>query len=216
MNVIFITGFALNHQSIQPLANAMGISHPIVLNPHRKLPGLYKDTVVIGHSLGGQVAYQWAEAESNIVGVVTLASSPCLMEKPDWPGLSQEAFNQLLEQVKHSPVSALKSFHRWQLSGATDRQNVLKTIFTDGFSTDALLAMLSMIEQNDFRPVPPSCEHLSILAKDDVIVPWEAVSTVWPSMLLDTGSHSFLVEQAEQIAPRIMEFANECFATAAL
>lgn len=77
---------------------------------------------VVGWSLGGQMALEWAAAAPRQVRwLVLVATTPCFVERPDWPdGMAAAAFDAFAAGLAQDCESTLNRFAALHVAGARD------------------------------------------------------------------------------------------------
>ncbi|TJZ73136.1 pimeloyl-ACP methyl ester esterase BioH [Chitiniphilus eburneus] len=113
---------------------------------------------VVGWSLGGAVALQWALSRPEKVRSLTLtASSPCFAQRPDWaPAMPLTTMRQFAENLEHDWRGTLKRFISLQAMGDADARAVARELTDELFShgeprMDALRAGLELLRTTDLR-----------------------------------------------------------------
>jgi pimeloyl-[acyl-carrier protein] methyl ester esterase len=113
---------------------------------------------IIGWSLGGAVAAQWAITRPEKVKSLTLvASSPCFMQRDDWrSAMPATVLAQFAEALQSDWQGTLKRFISLQAMGDASARAVTKELLADLFkhgepSVTALAEGLAMLRDTDIR-----------------------------------------------------------------
>lgn len=143
--------------------------------------------IYIGWSLGGLVATQVAlgAANGNVLGLVTVASSPCFEQKENWPGIKPELLNGFHQQIAKNIGQTLNGFLKIQAMGSPHLKDDIKLIqqlvmaapLPDGY---ALEQGLNLLANADFRQQLREITQpfLRIYGKMDGLVPRKIIEQV--------------------------------------
>jgi len=143
-----------------------------------------EQAVWLGWSLGGIVAMAFAQRYPQRVSkLVTLASSPCFVQRDDWAaGMDGQTFNEFESSLAQSPAKTLKRFNMLQVQGSVTARIDLKQLKAVLAETEmphvhGLLNSLALL-QNDYRGLFSSIEHpaLHILCQLDTLAPADIAS----------------------------------------
>ncbi len=111
-----------------------------------------EQATVIGWSMGGLYATRLAiEAPARIQRLINVASSPCFVINPDWPGISAEVLSAFYRRLSANPAGILNNFVQMQLNGceipgAMNFIDNLSPVVPDGLRTG-----LDILSQWDLR-----------------------------------------------------------------
>lgn len=111
----------------------------------------------LGWSLGGLIASQAALLQpSRVSQLITLASSPCFVTKPDWPGIKPEVLKQFQQQLSTDHQALIQRFLALQAMGSPTARDDIRTLSTQlankpAPTAEALLAGLRLLETSDLR-----------------------------------------------------------------
>ncbi|WP_223879017.1 pimeloyl-ACP methyl ester esterase BioH [Chitinimonas arctica] len=114
---------------------------------------------VLGWSLGGAVGMQWALATPDKVRSLSLcASSPCFMQRPDWPHATPaETLQAFAASLADDYAATLDMFLGLQVMGSRDGRTVLRALQASlanrpAPQRQALLDGLDILRNEDLRP----------------------------------------------------------------
>jgi malonyl-CoA O-methyltransferase len=132
--------------------------------------------VVVGWSLGGQIALELAEREpERVLAVVTICTNPLFAAANDWPGMDAEVFNQFSGSVRANPAAALKRFDTLQVTGARQQRRMLRQLqnLQRPPASAELLVGLGWLETLDNRELLARLRQpqLHLFAERDALVP---------------------------------------------
>ncbi len=84
----------------------------------------------LGWSLGGVIAMAFAQRfPERVNGLMTLASSPCFVERPDWSfGMDETTYSQFEQDLAANPAKTLQRFNMLQVQGSATARSDLKTL----------------------------------------------------------------------------------------
>jgi pimeloyl-[acyl-carrier protein] methyl ester esterase len=126
---------------------------------------LPRDAVLVGWSLGGQLALQLAAEPSLAVRqLVLIATSPRFVRADDWPhGLPAATLRQFAAQLTHDAGQTIDDFIELQLRGSADAATVRAALqdalrLHGAAEPAALAAGLTLLEGNDLRALAPHIE----------------------------------------------------------
>ena len=113
---------------------------------------------VLGWSLGGTVALNWAlQAPERISRIVLTAATPCFVQRPDWPhAMAQSTLQQFGDELCVSYKATLQRFVTLQVQGSEHARAVLvqlrEHLFARGEpSREVLENALRMLAATDLR-----------------------------------------------------------------
>ena len=134
------------------------------------------NAVVVGWSLGGQIALELAEREPDrVLAVVTICSNPLFLAVPGWPGMHAKVFDEFRANVQEDPAAALKRFDSLQVTGARHPRQLLRRLLNlqRQPATGALLVGLGWLEALDKRKSLARLmqPQLHLFAERDALVP---------------------------------------------
>ncbi len=176
-DLVLLHGWAMNGTVWQPVAEQLAEDycvHVVDLPGHGKSPATGPLTLddmvaavdaafpwpvhVVGWSLGGAVGTRWALAQPDKIRSLTLvASSPCFMQRADWPHAMAEAtLGQFAESLAADWRGTLKRFISLQAMGDAQARAVTRTLADDLFlhgepALGALAEGLDILRDTDLR-----------------------------------------------------------------
>ena len=154
----------------------------------------------IGWSLGGEFLIDLATHQPDAVeGMVLIASNPLFVEQADWPGMSEETFNQFVESYQQNGAKTLQRFASLQVAGSPEPRALLRAV-KDSLEEPTellgqLLAELARDRRAEFALL--SKPRLMLFAEGDSLVPSE-VSKLCSGTLIADSSHLLFVDQPDQ------------------
>lgn len=183
----------------------------------RKVPS---DVWLGGWSLGGMLASALAHQRGDhCCGLLTLASNPSFVARPDWPhGMPEEHLRHLPRRLPQPPQVTLKRFRTLCSDGAQQPRTLLRQLGVGVPETDPLylatgLEVLAKLDTREARQAYAGLVHL--FAGSDALVPAEAakaLSELLPDVevgLVEDSSHAFLLEYPQELAAGIKSFLHE-------
>lgn len=189
--LVLINGWGMPAQMLAPLAEALGVSACLSLDDALPvdaqgqldvaacLSGLPAQSVLLGWSLGGQIAAHLAwHAPERVAGLVTIAATPRFAATDDWPGGVDPA---QLAAFRHGlmadPLAQWQRFLLMQIQGDHDLQRArrdLQAIRKAGpqISPPRLLQTLDWLHQWDQRARwhQLSVPRLHLFGAEDLLV----------------------------------------------
>ncbi|GAB3264250.1 alpha/beta hydrolase family protein [Chitinimonas naiadis] len=113
---------------------------------------------VLGWSLGGAVGMAWAlRAPDKVRSLSLCASSPCFMQRPDWPHATpSETLATFARSLAKNYAATLDMFLGLQVMGSPDGRSVLRALRERlaeraAPGADALMAGLDILQTEDLR-----------------------------------------------------------------
>lgn len=205
---IDLPGFGLNVSNIHTDYSLENIAK-IVLDTIDEKIG--KPAVYIGWSLGGLVATKIAlDAPEKVAGLVNVASSPCFVQKGDWPGIKPDILNSFYKHLSVDTRKTIDNFLKIQAMGSPQLRTDIKTVRDlvmqhEMPSVETLNASLKLLEQVDLRNSLKniSVPCLSLYGRLDTLVPKSAISEI-SKIFTNSQTHTF---EHSSHAPFISELA---------
>lgn len=192
-NLVLIPGWAAQHAHWGPVLKLLRDRFN-VYQPEWPPIGSYEQWIndclehlperfaVLGWSLGGQMAVRLAHAaDQRVTAVVTLASNPSFVVRPDWPDAMPERTFQGFESLCQSrPDKARQRFQLLQWQGDIDATAGLRRwrecSDEQSWSDEALSLGLKALREHDLRPQlrdlsDANIPVLHLLGRRDCLVP---------------------------------------------
>jgi pimeloyl-[acyl-carrier protein] methyl ester esterase len=214
--VVLLHGFAMHAGLFAPILPALARTHrvhAVDLPGHGHSPPLASfdlpslaaavdaaidahDVTVLGWSLGGQVALQWALTQpARVAKLVLVATTPSFVVRDGWPhAMSRETLARFGDELRASYRLTLSRFLALQVHGSDAGRATLATLRARLFergepSRHALDASLRLLEQNDLRSALAriAAPALVIGGERDALVPLAATRSL--SAALPNASH---------------------------
>ena len=132
----------------------------------------------LGWSLGGIITMAFAQRyPARVSRLITLASSPCFVERSDWSyGMDERVYSQFESDLEATPEKTLQRFNLLQIKGGETARSDLKLLKkimsgTD-FSTRGLIDSLSIL-RGDYRGLYQHTQipALHLLCELDTLAP---------------------------------------------
>ena len=183
-------------------------------------PRLPPGALLIGWSLGGLVALATAlEAERrpgpDPGGVLLIASSPSLVQRPGWPhAIAPTHLKALAELLQVDREAALRRFVRLVGQGGRPAtRQLLQRCCGRGLSKESLAAGLELLRHSDLRTAPARlrCSLRLLLGARDPLVP-PACLARFPGtdhVLLEDCGHAPFLDAPGRVARHIIAFATQ-------
>jgi malonyl-CoA O-methyltransferase len=166
-----------------------------------------ESAVLLGWSLGGQLALEMAAREpGRVAAVVTLCSNPRFVASGDWPGMPAADFDRFEAGYGESASNTLRRFDSLQAGGADRPTALLRELRAtrNGAAAAGLQAGLEWLRQLDQRQLLSRLRtpQLHLLAGRDALVPAAALRTAL-SRLTDGGDRAEIdvLPEATHLAP---------------
>lgn len=164
-----------------------------------------RPVIVVGWSLGGLFALQWARRRPDKVDqLVLVASSPCFRQRADWPcAMTDEVLRDFANKLRLDYRTTLQRFLALQAMGDADARSMLREmqlqLFTHGDPDPAALDDgLILLRDIDWRPHIADLKQSGLLlygARDRLVPPQAArwLAQQWPGArleLFDDSAHA--------------------------
>lgn len=176
--VVLIHGWGLNHAIWQPVADALATDYQVLA---LDLPGyglatsipepysleaiteqlaalIPAHSFVLGWSLGGLVATMLAlRHPAKVRSLALVASSPCFLQQPDWPGMNAQVMQQFAGSLSANLALTVERFLAIQAMGSDTARQDIKQLKQAVLSlplpqAQVLAAGLEILATTDLRP----------------------------------------------------------------
>lgn len=176
--VVLIHGWGLNHAIWQPVADALVADYQVLA---LDLPGyglatnyptpysleaitdqlatlIPAQSFVLGWSLGGLVATMLAlRYPAKVRSLALVASSPCFLQQPDWPGMNAQVMQQFAGSLSANLALTVERFLAIQAMGSDTARQDIKQLKQVVLSlplpeSSVLAAGLEILATTDLRP----------------------------------------------------------------
>ncbi len=182
---------------------------------------LPKSCYLMGWSLGGVVATQLAQNHpEQIKKLITVASSPCFVEKENWPyGMKAEVLNSFIDYLAEDFKGTLIKFLSIQTMGSrTQKQDIAQlkeTVFIHGLPAEkALKGGLEILRDSDLLSDLKELKMplLRIYGKLDTLVPLKSAKEVdhfspsSESIIFKKSGHAPFLSETESFMNEVNNF----------
>ena len=166
-----------------PLAGAATLPALAARIDRRDSPTIDTPLTVLGWSLGGQVALQWALARPERVRrLVLVATTPCFVARDGWPhAMAAATLARFGDELRVAYRLTLQRFLSLQVQGSDEGRRTLaqlrERLFERGEpSREALEATLALLREADLRPMLAriATPALVVAGERDALVPLAA------------------------------------------
>lgn len=183
--------------------------------------------VLVGWSLGGLVATQLALLfPEKVLGCVTIASSPCFVEKKtlddSWPGVMPHLLKRFHQQLALNTQKTLDGFLKIQAMGSSNVRHDIKTIsdLVMQYPTPSVQTLndsLNLLETVDLRDQLPTLTlpFLRLYGRLDSLVPKTAIEKIDALLPLSQkyiftkASHAPFISHGEEFNQVLMAWLKE-------
>jgi pimeloyl-[acyl-carrier protein] methyl ester esterase len=151
---------------------------------------------VVGWSLGGSVAMQWAaDNPERVRRLVLVAATPSLVARADWPhAMSPQTLARFGDELRVAWRLTLERFLALQLRGSEEGRRALALLRPRLFergepSRETLDDAVLMLQQADLRPLAPAIRAPALVVggERDALVPLAATQAL--AALLPNATH---------------------------
>lgn len=203
--LVLIHGFAMHGGLFAPIVPALGEHHRvhvIDLPGHGRSPPMLPFTLpalaeaidrataaidapltVLGWSLGGQVALQWASAQRDrIARLILVSTTPSFVARDGWPdAMSPDMLGRFGDELRVAFRLTLQRFLALQVHGSDEGRGLLAQLrtrlFERGLPSPATLAdAIALLMRADLRPALPRIRAAALVigGDRDALVPLPA------------------------------------------
>ncbi len=186
-------------------------------------PQLPTNSIVLGWSLGGLVA-QWLASEqlTNMVGLITMCSSPKFVKDEQWHGIDEQVLENFQQQLTQDSARTLKRFlaiqNLGQANAKTEIQLMLKTLQTRALANASTLKLgLGTLQQSDLRarindiriPTLRMYGRLDSLVPHKAIEPISALQKDAETVVYPKASHAPFMSHPDAVIRDILAFLDK-------
>jgi len=187
-----------------------------------------QDCVLVGWSLGAQVALAWAQRfPTQVKRLVLMGATPTFMQQSQWtPAVSASVMNQFATALRADPAGLLRRFTALQTRGEARAVRVAhqlrSALFTHPLpSLDVLEAGLALLRETDLRALLPRMIQPSLIihGSGDAVVPIAAALALSENLpqarfvCINGAGHAPFLSDPHGVATLIREFLHESFPT---
>jgi pimeloyl-[acyl-carrier protein] methyl ester esterase len=181
------------------------------------------ELVVLGWSLGGQIALAWARARPRrIRRLVLVATTPSFVEREGWPhAMRAQTLSRFGDELRASYRLTLQRFLALQVHGSEEGRATLAALrgrlFERGEpSAQALDAVLAALAQNDLRAALSRIEAptLVIAGDKDALVPLAATRELAAAMpnathqTIHGAAHAPFLSHRQRFVDAVLAFVD--------
>lgn len=171
-----------------------------------------EQSIVVGWSLGGLLAMQLAQLfPHKVAKLVTLAATPCFLEKDSWAGVSSQVFDDFYQAVKDHRDKAARQFCRWLAPSITQR-SLYQTLLGLFCEEAASFQTLKFLKEQDLRSIHATRHNqsLHLLGDQDALVPLQEKMQEChiEREIIEGAGHALMLTHPEQVSQKIIEFVN--------
>ncbi len=182
-----------------------------------------ENTILIGWSLGGLVAqYLASKQHPNLLGLMTIASTPKFQMTDDWHGIKPEVLAMFMSQLKQNHHKTLTRFLAIQMMGVANAKTLIKEItkaihIYPAPNITALSYGLKILQTTDIRKDIRDIKipTLRTYGRLDSLVPYKAINEIQHlqpqsrHLIFKHASHAPFLTNADEFSKHIIEFVNE-------
>lgn len=178
----------------------------------------------VGWSLGGLITQRLAiDAPERMARLVLVASSPCFVQRSDWPhGMEPEVLRQFSDNLASDYRAALNRFLALEVhdsENAPQQLRLLREIVFQHGEPDAgaLADGLAILETEDLRSElnKITCPTLLLMGRRDVLVPSSAGAAMTKLMpharlhVFERAGHALFLSHLNEFVSQLRAFLNE-------
>ncbi|WMY95403.1 MAG: pimeloyl-ACP methyl ester esterase BioH [Arsenophonus sp.] len=182
-----------------------------------------KDSIWLGWSLGGLIASMIAlKHPKEISGLITVASSPCFVQKNNWPGIKSIILQNFEQQLRLNFNSTIERFLELQIldTNSVDEDiNLLKIlILKQPLPSSAVLKKgLNILQKTDLRKSLLTFKgpFLRIYGDLDTLVPKKISSIIdkWlpksSSIIMKNAAHAPFISHPYNFVKLLIDFSDQ-------
>lgn len=234
--ILLITGWGVGTAPLMPLQQALQqVGHRVELadifdwfdstQKQQMLARIVDVDVVIGWSLGGQLALLLVDAYQQLTGqqkiLINLASNPCFVAQENWScAMPETEFTQFFQAFQQNPQATLKRFYLNICRGDAQAKQHWLSLQNTANPPENELLLQGLILLQDLNLVDKWLQYANlacfIFTEQDAVVPYQIVQKV-PDFsaksthitMLPELSHAFPVTHPVLAAEKICQFLTE-------
>ena len=179
-----------------------------------------EQAIWLGWSLGGVIATAVADTKpERVAGLITLASSPCFVERDGWShGMAEVVYSHFESSLTEQPAKTLQRFNMLQTQGSATARNdlkLLKALISEVEpTTEGLVNSLALLRA-DYRSLfaRVAVPQLSILCELDTMAPATLKQSLTgsrpdlPVKLIEGYSHIGFLSDPQPLAEAVRGFS---------
>ena len=217
---ITLPGHGDKHSVVPSPFDLVGIANSIS-------PEIKQNTILIGWSLGGLVAqYLAIKQHPNLIGLMTIATTPKFQMADDWPGIKPDVLDIFMGQLKQNHHKTCSRFLAIQMMGVENAKALIREITKaiDVYPTaniTALSAGLKILQDADIRqrikeikvPTLRTYGRLDSLVPHQIINQIQQLQPASRHLIFKHASHAPFLTNAREFSKHIVEFINNVCTT---
>ncbi|WP_281646499.1 alpha/beta fold hydrolase [Parendozoicomonas sp. Alg238-R29] len=233
--VILVSGWCMSADVMEPLAEALssqncnvssmsladaaGESWEALLTSLDHLVNS-EPAILVGWSLGGNLCARYAAKHpENVVGVVTMGSTPSFVATEDWPaGKHPDAYQEFADGVAADIQLAMKGFVPICARGSTDLKSAIRTLRASAKwalaqQTDwrVLLDRLAEDARSEWKKI--TCLGIHLLAENDPLAKLgiaDDLLKLLPAHNIQVlpGSHAIFLDNTNSVVEAVKTITN--------
>jgi pimeloyl-[acyl-carrier protein] methyl ester esterase len=213
---ISLPGHGEKHELVPSPYDLAGIANSI--NPEVK-----ENTILIGWSLGGMLAqYLASKQHPNLIGLLTIATTPKFQMTDDWPGIKPDVLAMFMRQLTQNHHKTLSRFLAIQMMGVENAKVVIKEITTaiNIYPAPNIIALfhgLKILQEADIRQDINDIKipTLRTYGRLDSLIPYEAINQIQHlqptsrQLIFKHASHAPFLTNADEFSKHIVDFIHD-------
>jgi pimeloyl-[acyl-carrier protein] methyl ester esterase len=190
-------------------------------------PEIKQNTILIGWSLGGLVAqYLAIKQHPNLIGLMTIATTPKFQMADDWPGIKPEVLDIFMNQLRQNHHKTMSRFLAIQMMGVENAKVLIREITNaiDVYPTANITALsggLKILQEADVRPLIKEIRvpTLRTYGRLDSLVPHQVINQIQQlqpasrHLIFKYASHAPFLTDADEFTKRIIDFIKDVCTT---
>jgi pimeloyl-[acyl-carrier protein] methyl ester esterase len=182
-----------------------------------------KNTILIGWSLGGLLAqYLASKQHPNLIGLMTIATTPKFQMADDWPGIKPDVLDMFMLQLTQNHHKTLSRFLAIQMMGVDNAKALIKETTTaiNIYPVPNIIALfqgLKILQEADIRQGIKDIKipTLRTYGRLDSLVPYQAINQIQElqpasrHLIFKHASHAPFLSYANEFSKHIVDFIHD-------